>query len=133
MLLGKTSYAFGKDHSRSDLVNSQLRQMSTSKPWHHHRFKYPSPTLQERSGLRIRKEKKWKRSTRGLKSDYLCRMFLVPVIHKTFQNIRSIKHVLRILPQHPYQSCFGFWFLDIFTANITNYCNTIMAPLRILS
>ena len=62
---------------------------------------------------------------------YLCGMFIIPVFNKTFQNIRSIKHILGVLPQHPYKGGFCLWFLNILTADISNNCNTIMTPLRI--
>lgn len=40
-------------------------------------------------------------------------------------------HFLRILPKHPYKSCLGLGFLNIFAADVPNNCNAIMTPLWI--
>ena len=64
---------------------------------------------------------------------YLRRVLFIPVFNKTFKDIWSIVHVLRIFSQHPYESSFTFWLLNIFATDISNNSYTIMAPLRIFS
>lgn len=63
--------------------------------------------------------------------NHLSRMFFFPIFNQTLQYIRCVMHVLRILPQHPYKSCFSLGFLNIFAADIPNNCNAILTPLWI--